>query len=53
MALSNGVMGMSPQSMTLAQFWYGLTLARGLKARSDVCRDEACLMARGPNLAPR
>lgn len=51
-ALSTGTMGMSPQSIILAQFWYGLMLALGLKPRKVVCRDEAWRMARGPNLAP-
>lgn len=44
---------MSPQSRMVAQFWYGLMLARGLKPRKLVWRDEAWRMARGPNLAPK
>lgn len=51
-ALSTGTTGMSPQSRMVAQFWYGLMLARGLKPRKVVWRDEAWRMARGPNLAP-
>ncbi len=51
-ALSMGVMGMSPQSMILAQLWYGLMPARGLKPLKDVCLAEAWRIARGPKRAP-
>jgi len=51
-ALSTGTTGMSPQSRIVAQLLYGLTLARGLKPRKDVCRLEAWRIARGPKRAP-
>ncbi|KAJ8123255.1 hypothetical protein ONZ43_g750 [Nemania bipapillata] len=51
-ALSMGVTGMSPQSRILAQFRYGLMLARGLKPRKVVCRAEAARIALGPKRAP-
>jgi hypothetical protein len=52
-ALSKGVTGMSPQSRICAQLRYGFMLARALKPRNEVWREEAARIARGPNLAPR
>jgi hypothetical protein len=43
---------MSPQSRILAHDRYGLIPARGLKARNEVCLEDAARIARGPNLAP-
>ena len=51
-SLSNGVMGMSPQSSIVKGEVYGFRPRRGLKPRKAVCREEAALMARGPKRAP-
>jgi hypothetical protein len=50
--LSNGVIGMSPQSTIFAHDVYGFRFARGLKPRKDVWREEPARMARGPKRAP-
>lgn len=52
MLLSIGVMGISPQSTTLAQLWYGFTPARALNPRSECWRPDAWRIARGPKRAP-
>ena len=50
--LSNGVTGMSPQSLTVAHDLYGLIPARVLKAVPGIWRALAARMARGPKRAP-
>jgi hypothetical protein len=50
--LSNGVIGMSPQSTIFAHDVYGFRFARELKPRKDVWREEPARIARGPKRAP-
>lgn len=51
-ALSNGDVGISPQSKIFAHDRYGFIPARALKPRNEVWREDAALIARGPNRAP-
>lgn len=50
--LSNGVIGMSPQSLIMAQDLYGFIPARVLYAVPGICRALAARIARGPKRAP-
>ena len=50
--LSNGLRGMSPQSMIVRGDMYGFRPRRGLKPRAADWRAEAARIARGPKRAP-